>query len=260
VWLLALAAFVAFSLIASSVYLVNDLLDLSADRVHPRKRLRPFASGAVPLALGVPVTLALLGAGVGIALWLGWRFFVVMLVYYLTTTAYSLDLKRRPIIDICVLAGLYTIRIVAGGVATHTPLSGWLITFSLFLFFSLAAVKRQAELVDAANAGKLALSGRGYHADDLNIITQMSTASGYVSVLVMTLYVSSDAVTRLYRHPQALWAVSPVLLFWISRMTFTAHRGQMHDDPVVFAIKDRLSLLCGAVILAIAALGTLPWA
>lgn len=256
-WLLALAAFAAFSLIASSVYLVNDLLDLSADRIHPRKRSRPFASGGVPLELGLPVTLVLLALGGAIALWLGPAFFIVMLIYYAATTAYSLALKRRPIIDICVLAGLYTIRIVAGGVATATPLSGWLITFSLFLFFSLAAVKRQAELVDAVKGDKLAISGRGYRADDLSFVAQMSTASGYVSVLVMTLYVSSDAVTKLYPHPQALWAISPVLLFWVSRMGFKAHRGQMHDDPVVFAVKDRWSLLCGALIVAIAVVGAI---
>jgi 4-hydroxybenzoate polyprenyltransferase/phosphoglycolate phosphatase-like HAD superfamily hydrolase len=259
IWALALAAFVAFSLIASSVYLLNDLLDLSADRAHPRKRERPFASGRVPIALGLPATACLLAVGGAIALALGWRFFAVMLVYYIATTAYSLDLKRRPVIDVCVLAGLYTIRIVAGGVGTGTPLSGWLITFSLFLFFSLAAVKRQAELVDTARAGKLSLTGRGYHADDLDFVTQMGTASGYVSVLVMTLYVSSDAVRPLYPHPQALWAISPVLLYWVSRMIFTAHRGQMHDDPVVFAMKDKASLLCGLLVVIIAVAGALPW-
>lgn len=253
----AVVAFIAFSLVASSVYLVNDLLDLSADRAHPRKCRRPFASGDANLEHGLPATLLLLGAGTVLSLLLGPAFLLVMLVYYVTTTAYSLVLKRHPIIDICTLAGLYTIRVLAGAVATGIPLSVWLLTFSLFLFFSLAAVKRQAELVDAAAAGKLTIHGRGYHPDDLPLVAQMATASGYVSVLVMTLYVNSDAVTRLYSHPKALWGISLVLLFWISRMTFTAHRGRMHDDPVVFAAKDKVSLLCGMLIVGFALAGAL---
>jgi len=251
----AVMAFVAFSLIASSVYLLNDLLDLSADRAHPRKRNRPFASGAARLEHGLPATLLLLATGTGISALLGPWFLLVMLVYFATTTAYSLVLKRQPMLDICTLAALYTVRVLAGGVATGIPLSMWMLVFSLFFFFSLASVKRQAELVDAAKANKLKIHGRGYHPDDLPLVAQMATASGYVSVMIMALYVNSEAVTRLYRHPEALWGITLVLLFWISRMTFTAHRGQMHDDPVVFAARDRVSLACGALIFGFALVG-----
>ena len=254
----AIAAFVAFSLVASSVYLVNDLLDLSADRAHARKRKRPFASGAAAIEFGLPVTLLLLVAGFSVAALLGLKFLLVIGIYFVTTTAYSLSLKRYTIIDICVLAGLYTIRVLAGGVATGLPISVWLLAFSLFIFFSLAAVKRQAELVDAVRAGKLKIAGRGYHPEDLELVSQMATASGLVSVLVMTLYLSSDAVTRIYHRPEALWGVTPVLLFWISRVVFKAHRGEMHDDPIVFAAKDRVSMICGALVLIFAVMATVP--
>jgi 4-hydroxybenzoate polyprenyltransferase/phosphoserine phosphatase len=254
----AIGAFVAFSLVASSVYLVNDLLDLSADRAHARKRNRPFASGAAAIELGLPATVLLLAAGLGIAALLGAKFLLVIAVYFVTTTAYSLSLKRFPIMDICVLAGLYTIRVLAGGVATDLPISVWLLAFSLFIFFSLAAVKRQAELVDAVKAGKLTIHGRGYHPEDLELVSQMATASGLVSVLVLTLYLSSDAVTRIYPRPEALWGVTPILLFWISRVIFKAHRGEMHDDPIVFAAKDKVSMVCGLLIGVFAIVASLP--
>lgn len=253
----ATLAFVSFSLIASSVYVVNDLLDLSADRAHPRKRNRPFASGNANLEHGLPITAGLLIAGTAVAATLGPSFVFVMAIYCVLTTAYSLALKRNTIIDICTLAALYTIRILAGGVATGIPLSMWLLVFSLFFFFSLAAVKRQAELVDAVAAGKLAIHGRGYHPDDLPLVAQMATASGYVSVMVMALYVNSEAVSRLYAHPKALWGITLVLLYWISRMIFTAHRGQMHDDPVVFAAKDKVSIACGMLIVGFALVGSI---
>jgi 4-hydroxybenzoate polyprenyltransferase/phosphoglycolate phosphatase-like HAD superfamily hydrolase len=254
----AFGAFVAFCLVASSVYLVNDLLDLSADRAHARKRNRPFASGAAAIELGLPVTVLLLVGGFAISALLGPMFLLTIGIYFVTTTAYSLSLKRYTIIDICVLAGLYTIRVLAGGVAVGLPISVWLLAFSLFIFFSLAAVKRQAELVDAAKAGKLKIAGRGYHPDDLELVSQLATSSGLVSVLVITLYLSSDAVTRIYSHPQMLWGVTPVLLFWISRVIFKAHRGEMHDDPIVFAAKDRVSMVCGLLVFGFAVAATLP--
>jgi 4-hydroxybenzoate polyprenyltransferase len=248
----ALLAFVAFNLVASSVYVLNDLLDLSSDRAHPRKRNRPFASGDVSLAFGTLAAPLLLLLGATVATYLGTRFAAVMLAYYLTTTAYSFDLKRRPIIDICVLTLLYTVRIIAGGAATGIVLSVWLLAFSIFFFFSLAAVKRQAELVDLSGRGGLVTSGRGYHVDDLPQISMMATASGYVSVLVMALYVNSSSVAQLYAYPTALWGVCLVLLYWISRMVMVTHRGQMHDDPLVYVAKDRTSQFC---VLAIVALG-----
>ena len=250
-------AFIAFSLVASSVYVLNDLLDLNADRAHPRKRLRPFASGAVPIAHGSVLALGLLAVGTLIAALLGWTFLLTLAAYYILTTAYSLSLKRRVIVDICVLAGLYTTRILAGGVATGIELSVWLFAFSIFFFFSLAAVKRQAELVDMAERGTLTAKGRGYHVEDLPIISMVGLAAGYISVLVMALYVNSPSVRELYALPDALWGICCVLLYWLTRMVLLTHRGSMHDDPVVFAAKDWVSQVCFVVMLAFAVGGAL---
>ncbi|TDX21588.1 UbiA family prenyltransferase [Rhodovulum visakhapatnamense] len=241
--------FVSFCLIASSVYVINDLLDLAADRQHPRKRRRPFASGRIPIAHGTWMAGGLLLGGFGIAAALGGTFLLVMLGYYGLTTAYSMWLKRRAVVDICVLAGLYTVRIIAGGAAAGLPLSVWILAFSIFLFFALAAVKRQAELVDMAQRGKLTASGRGYTTEDLPVITMMALASGYVSVLVSALYVNAPATVAAYGQPEALWGICCVLLYWISRTVLLAHRGQMHDDPVVYAAKDRISRICLLLIL-----------
>lgn len=247
--LLSLLGFVCFSLVASSVYVLNDLLDLAADRAHPRKKDRPFASGNIPIAHGTWMAAGLLLLGGLLAISISPSFLLAMVAYYLLTTAYSLHLKRRIVIDICVLAGLYTARIIAGGVATDIPLSVWLLAFSVFIFLSLAAVKRQAELIDSADRGSLKASGRGYHVDDLPIISMIAIGAGYVSALVMMLYVNSPAVVELYAHPEALWGVSAVLLYWITRTVMVAHRGHMHDDPVVYAAKDRISQMCLLIIL-----------
>lgn len=255
--LLSILAFICFGLVASSVYVLNDLLDLAADRAHPRKRLRPFASGSIPIAHGTWMAGGLLVLGALLALNIGTSFLIVMGAYYLLTMAYSLVLKRRMVIDICVLAGLYTMRIIAGGAATGIPLSVWLLAFSVFFFLSLAAVKRQAELIDSAARGNLKASGRGYHVDDLPIISMIAISAGYVAVLVMALYVNSPNVVALYNHPEALWGICAVLLYWITRTVMIAHRGNMHDDPVVYAAKDRVSQICLVIILAFALAGAL---
>lgn len=253
----SLIAFVSFSLIASSVYVVNDLLDLEADRAHPRKRDRPFASGSLPISHGTWLVPILVVIGFLIASLLGLKFILVMLSYYAATIIYSLYLKRHFVIDICTLAGLYTMRIIAGGIAAEITLSIWLLTFSVFLFFALAAVKRQAELVDGAASGKVSAHGRGYHVDDLPLIANMATSSGYVSVLVMALYLNSPAVQELYTSPSVLWGICPVLFYWISRMVMVTHRGDMHDDPIVFAVKDHISLLCMLIMFSLAVGGAL---
>ncbi|MCA0997303.1 UbiA family prenyltransferase [Alloyangia pacifica] len=248
----AILAFVSFCLIASSVYLLNDLLDLSADRAHPRKRKRPFASGALPLAWGTVVMPGLLLAGAVIALSISWEFTGVMMCYFAVTTLYSFWLKRRLVVDICALAGLYTLRIIAGGVATQIDLSVWLLAFSMFFFFSLAAMKRQAELVSKSGGKSTIIAGRDYRTTDMPLVANMAVSSGYVSVMVMALYLNSPAVRELYSYPGALWGICLVLLFWISRMVMITHRGWMHDDPVVFAARDRISLVCFALIFAFA--------
>lgn len=256
-FLMSLLAFVCFSLVASSVYVLNDLLDLAADRAHPRKKSRPFASGSIPIAHGAGMAAGLFILGALLAIIIGGHFLLVMVAYYLLTTAYSLQLKRQTVIDICVLAGLYTMRIIAGAVATDITLSVWLLAFSVFFFLSLAAVKRQAELIDSAERGNLTASGRGYHVNDLPIISMIAIGAGYVSVLVMTLYVNSPAVVELYAHPEALWGVCAILLYWITRTVMIAHRGEMHDDPVVYASKDRISQLSFLIILGFVILGAI---
>ena len=248
-------AFIAFSVIASSVYLTNDLLDLAADRAHPRKRLRPFAAGTLPLSQGTLLAPGLLLIGLVIAAFLGVKFLGVMLVYYVATTAYSFSLKRKLIIDICTLAVLYTLRIVAGAAATGVQLSVWLLAFSIFFFFSLAAVKRQAELVSGAMAGEEKAHGRGYRVTDLPFVGNMAVSAGYVSVLVLALYVNSGAVRELYASPTVLWGICLILLYWISRIVMITHRGWMHDDPVVFAARDRISQICGLLIFVLAVTG-----
>lgn len=244
-------------MIASSVYVLNDLLDLKGDRAHPRKRLRPFAAGTIPIARGTVMAISLFLTGLIPAIWLGAAFLKIMLVYYVLTMAYSLYLKRQLVIDIFALAGLYTIRIIAGGTSSAIPMSVWLLAFSIFFFFSLAAVKRQAELVDNLKSGKLKAHGRGYHVDDVPVVTMMALASGYVSVLVMTLYISSSNVLDLYPQPGYLWGACLVLLFWISRMVMTTHRGQMDDDPVLYAAKDKVSLICFLSIFGLGVAGAL---
>jgi 4-hydroxybenzoate polyprenyltransferase len=241
---LAIKAFISFSLIASAVYVVNDLVDLEADRAHPRKKNRPFASGRLRRYHGIWLAGVLIVAGILLAISIGLDFVMVMMGYLFLTTTYSLYLKRYIVIDIFVLASLYVCRIFAGGLATQTPLSVWLLAFALFFFLALAAVKRQTELVDSAQRGKVSAAGRGYHVDDLPIIAMIAIAASYVSVLVLALYVSSPAVLDRYASPEALWGVCGVLLFWLTRTVVLAHRGGMDDDPIVYAVKDWSSRIC----------------
>lgn len=243
----ALFAFLSFGLCASSVYLLNDMLDLEVDRQHPRKCKRPFASGSLSLLMGFVLVPLLLVATALSAASLPPLFWLVLAVYYALTVVYSFGLKRVVLIDTITLAGLYTIRIVAGAMAVDVVLSFWLLLFSVFLFLSLALVKRYAELDAMQRQGKLKAAGRGYHIEDLPILHSLGTASGYLCVLIMALYINSPAVESLYRHPQAIWFLCVLLLYWISRVWLKAHRGNMHDDPVIFALKDRVSIAVGVL-------------
>lgn len=250
----AVAAFVAFSLTASSVYLLNDLVDLQADRAHPRKRLRPFASGALPIMHGFGLAIALLVLAVAISLAFTPPAFIGALAcYYVVTFAYSLWLKRMLIIDVLTLATLYTARIIAGAVATTMWLSPWMLGFSMFIFLSLAAVKRQAELTDQLRGGREKSIGRAYEVDDLPVLRGIALSAGYAAVLVFALYISSPGIKALYGDPRFLWLICPLLLYWISRMVMMTHRGFMTDDPIVYAASDRVSqvviLLCLAIVL-----------
>jgi 4-hydroxybenzoate polyprenyltransferase/phosphoserine phosphatase len=253
-----LLAFIAFCAVASSVYVVNDLLDLSADRAHPTKSRRPFASGAIPMTHSLWLALAPLAVGLAVGAALGTGFLAVMVFYYLLTFAYSLWLKRIVIVDICVLAGLYTLRIFAGSAATSITISDWLLEFSLFFFLALATVKRHAELVDCAASGKVTAAGRGYHVSDLPVVSQLGLAAGLVSVMVLALFFHSPSVVQDYKSPKILWGTSGVLLYWLARVHMITHRGGMNDDPIVFAIKDKISWLCllAIILFVVAALLT----
>ena len=254
-WLALIVAFFSFSLCASSVYIVNDLLDLESDRLHPRKRTRPFASGLVPAWLGVAITPLLLLSSVLLATYVGGTFMPWLLFYFALTCAYSWGLKRLTLVDCLTLAMLYTLRIVAGAAAAGLGMSFWLLAFSVFLFLSLAFIKRYAELQVQLLNNKLTAHGRGYYTTDAPLVQMLGVASGYASVMVLALYLNSDSVVKLYRIPEAVWGAVPVLLFWVSWMWMQAHRGEMHDDPLVFALKDKASLAAGIAFAAVLALG-----
>jgi 4-hydroxybenzoate polyprenyltransferase len=246
-------AFIAFSLCASSIYILNDLVDLNADRQHPRKRLRPFASGALSVRIGIVTMLALLATAGVVALVLVGRSFILTLgVYVISTSAYSFYLKREPIADVIVLANLYALRVIAGGLALGIELSNWLIAFALFLFLSLAFLKRYTEIKASPNRPSDNLvAGRGYRYSDAAWLQAIGTTCGYLAVLVLALYVNSDDVTLLYKRPQLLLLLCPLFLYWISLTWFRAHRGTPDDDPIVVALSDPASYLVGFVAVAV---------
>ncbi len=259
VWIPLILAFFSFSLCASSAYIVNDLHDLDSDKQHPRKTNRPFASGITPIWVGVLLAPLLLLCSLSLALLVGTSFLKCLTFYFGMTCAYSWVLKRFILVDCLTLAMLYTMRIVAGAVAANITLSFWLLAFSIFLFLSLAFVKRYAELELQLLHGKQALLGRGYYTTDAPLIQTLGLGAGYAAILVMALYLNSNDVLKLYPTHELVWGTIPVLLFWISWMWMQAHRGNMHDDPLVFAIKDKASLLAGAAFVTVLAMGTMHW-
>jgi 4-hydroxybenzoate polyprenyltransferase/phosphoserine phosphatase len=266
----ACLAFLSFGFAASATYIVNDLLDLEVDRHHPRKRRRPFAAGDLSPIAGVATVFVFLSAALALALllprvlfalsphfpWNGQGIFLEWLVVYaLATTAYSLRLKRTVLVDVIVLSGLYTIRILAGSAASGVLVSPWLAAFSIFFFLSLAFVKRFSELesirIRSEASGTIAVKGRGYRVSDLEQLRSFGTSSGYASVVVFALYIGNEVAKNLYPHYARLWLLVPVVLLWLSRLWLQASRGELHEDPVVYAITDKRSLLLGAVVVAI---------
>jgi 4-hydroxybenzoate polyprenyltransferase len=244
-------AFAAFCLCSSGVYLANDLVDLDSDRKHPSKKNRPFASGDLPLQYGLIFAPLFFAAGIGIAMQLSRSFLEVMVLYVILTMAYSLWIKRVALLDVFLLAALYTMRLVAGSAATGIVNSSWLLMFAMFIFLSLALVKRYVELKAGDETKPPAANGRGYVAHDLEIVTSLGTGSGYLAALVLALYADSQQVVVLYEYPKILLLICPLLLYWIGRVWLLAHRGQMHDDPVVFALKDATSYVVGVLVLFI---------
>lgn len=242
-------AFAAFCCAASGAYVLNDVLDIEADRRHPRKRRRPFAAGALSPGFGKTLAPLLLATALLLALLVPARSFLALLLLYVAaTTAYSVYLKRIAVLDVLLLAGLYTLRVLAGVAATGVRFSTWLLAFSMFLFLSLAFLKRYAEVEGAEGAPGEGIVRRGYQPSDREWLGSMGGASGYLSVLVLALYLNSEQVVALYRRPVVLWLICPLLLFWISRMWLLAHRGRLHDDPIVATARDPLSYIIGAMV------------
>ncbi len=262
----AITAFFSFGMCASATYIVNDLLDLEADRRHPRKRRRPFAAGDLSAISGVAVVGLLLVGAVALALalplifhalpgrsvlahsyaFLGWLAF-----YTAVTLSYSLYLKRKLLLDVFVLSGLYTVRIMAGSAATGIPMSPWLAGFGVFFFLSLAFVKRFSELEGLRERGGPVSNGRGYFVSDLEQLRALGTGAAYAAVVVLSIYINNPETNVLYAHPVRLWVVVPVLLLWLSQVWMLASRGEMDEDPVVFAITDKRSLLLGVLMAAV---------
>jgi 4-hydroxybenzoate polyprenyltransferase len=245
-------AFAAFCLAASGAYVLNDILDLEADRGHPIKRNRPFASGALSPRAGYMLALALVGVSlvVGAAL-VAPGFLALLLLYIGLTTAYSAYLKRIVVLDVLLLACLYTLRVLAGITASGVRFSTWLLAFSTFLFLSLAFLKRHGELSTLMAHPTPAVRRRGYVPQDMEWLRTMGAASAYLAVLVLALYLNSDEVVKLYRKPAVLFLVCPLLLYWTSRLWLFAHRGRINEDPIVAAARDPSSYVVGVLVLLV---------
>jgi len=239
-------AFIAFSFAASSIYILNDLFDLSADQHHAHKRFRPFAAGNLPVGLGLGISAIFILLSATLSTFLPLQFGAVLLLYYILTTLYSWRLKQLEIIDVLTLAVLYALRIVAGGTATRIPVSAWFIIFSIFLFLSLALVKRVAELRETEEE-HIGARERGYTPADLPLLMTFGATSGYLATLVFTMYLNSEKVRQLYSHPQLLWLFCPLLLYWITRIWLLTWRGQMNDDPLAFAARDLATYFVGGI-------------
>jgi len=251
--LAALIAFLCFSLCASATYIVNDLLDIEADRRHPRKRKRAFASADLSVASGVMVSLIFLVVSFAAALLLLPQGFTGWLALYLVTTlAYSLALKRIVILDVVVLSTLYTLRLLAGASATHAPISPWMAAFSVFIFLSLAMVKRFSELQNVRAAGAQLSNGRGYLLTDIEQVRSFGTSSAFAAIVIFAVYIGQPDVHALYHHPNRMWLMTPLMILWLCRVWLLASRGELDEDPVVFALTDRMSLLMGVAAVAIA--------
>ena len=251
IWLHAVQAFFAMSFLSSSVYIANDLIDLESDRAHVSKKKRPIAAGTITPLEGIFFFLITFGVSIFLAWDFSWRVYIALGFYFVLAMLYSFWLKRLLLADVIVLAGLYSSRIFIGSQVFSIPLSPWFIAFSSFFFLSLALVKRYAELHNIQNGEVL---GRGYRASDKPLVASMGIASGYLAVLVLALYLSSPEVVLLYSRPYALWLLCPLFFYWISRIWLLTHRGLMHEDPIVFALKDAASyifvILVGLVLLA----------
>jgi 4-hydroxybenzoate polyprenyltransferase/phosphoserine phosphatase len=250
----AALAFACFSLCASATYIVNDLLDIESDRRHPKKRNRPFASGDLSAVSGVGISALFLATAFTAAAFLPRRFLVWLLVYLVSTLAYSLRLKRVVLVDVLLLSGLYTLRLLAGAAAVRVKISPWMAAFSIFLFLSLAIVKRFSELQNMRARGGTLANGRGYLLTDIDQLRSFGTSCGVAAVVIFALYINGSEVVGLYRHPARMWLVLPLLILWIFRVWMLASRGELDEDPVIFAVTDPMSLVIGLCVALVAVL------
>jgi 4-hydroxybenzoate polyprenyltransferase/phosphoserine phosphatase len=255
----ALTIFICFCLMASGTYLLNDLLDLDSDRRHATKKHRPFAAGQLDLLQGGIACAAMITASLLLALTVPWAALAVLVCYAAMTLAYSFRFKQRVLLDVFLLAALYTIRLIAGHAATGIRYSHWLLGFSMFLFLSLALVKRAAELKNSRRGKSSQIAGRGYRITDLRMIENLGVMSGGLAVIVLAMYISSPDVLLLYQHPLLLHLLCPLVLYWIARVWMITHRGNMHGDPVVFALRDRVSYYVGIVAALVLIAATVSW-
>jgi 4-hydroxybenzoate polyprenyltransferase/phosphoserine phosphatase len=253
-WLLMVMAFGAFSLAASATYVLNDLWDLESDRRHPRKRLRPFASGELSLTSGIIAAALCLALGLALSALVSAGFTAMLVGYVVLTTLYSLVFKTYVVMDVLVLAMLYTYRVIAGSIAVAIEVTPWLFAFSVFTFFSLALVKRCAELVLLESAGRTESHGRDYRTGDLVVLWPLGIATSLCAVVVFGLYVATPATEARYANVEWLWLLAPALLYWFARLWIKTVRGEMHDDPIVFAVRDRASRLVVAGMVLLVAL------
>ena len=234
-------AFLAMSLLASATYIFNDMLDLQSDRENANKSKRALASGQISILAGCKLICLLMTGVLLLALMLPAGFNLMLGLYLLATLAYSFVLKRKEIVDVLMIAGLHTMRVIAGTVAIDVDWSFWLLAFSMFMFFSLALAKRVAELKNMVASGRMQTTGRGYHVDDIPVLLAMGVSSGLASILIIAMYINGDKVQQLYNHPYYLWLVCPIFMYWITRIWMKTSRGEMNEDPVLFAIRDRVS-------------------
>jgi 4-hydroxybenzoate polyprenyltransferase and related prenyltransferases len=247
----AALAFACFCVVASSGYLINDLIDRAADRAHPRKKDRAIASGALGRGAAAAVAAVLGIAGLAASWAITPALGLVLATYLAGSVLYSTVLKQFPIVDVVVLAGLFTLRVIGGAEATSIALSHWLLSLSLFLFLALAIAKRCGEVADAAAAGEMRIAGRGYRAIDLPTLSALGAAAGYAAALVLALYIASPEVRLLYARPERLWLSIPFLVYWLSRVQLLAARGELHDDPIIFAFRDRATWIAAVCVAAI---------
>jgi 4-hydroxybenzoate polyprenyltransferase/phosphoserine phosphatase len=254
----SVVAFFSFGFLASGIYLINDLSDVNSDREHHKKRLRPIAAGLVSVPVATLAAFVLVTAGLLAAVFVNQSFLVLAIGYLLLTSSYSFMLKQIAVLDCVILASLYTIRVIAGGIATGIPITNWLLAFSSFIFFSLAWMKRYAELHNSTSKEKV--SGRGYFKSDLTFIFGLGSASGLLSILVFALYIENIQSSGGYQHADFAWLALPVLTYWLCRVWLIAYRGEMNEDPIIFAAKDKVSIICGLLLfitLALAHTGAL---